>query len=468
MASADVGASATKGGVARAEPPCSFANGSVDCDARQDIDGDSIDRLISAASSLANLEAYESDFEGTAAPSSCNKDSASEREQGSLPVSNGSWDLIVPSLPTIDVVNQENLLRSASLSLIEPQQKLPWEEGFWGNFFDHSTPLDECLPPPHTFRPSPCLLQRDIPLVEERVAKKAKTSDSVPIFCQVVKSRALTSWQDKREAEHQRALKKWAYLFEVWDPEVDPKIKDVADVPPDKRLLLLDSCMARKAPSTMLKRAASLVRITKAAEAKGLLFPLPEAELFSLLLEAKAGGAVLSQLRGIMEAITFARFVFGLRSLQELCDSRKCWGLAAAKVAMMPSRASPLRVEDLEKLHSILRDAKDSWDSLFAGCVLFCAYGRARWSDAQHCGEFSLDRDPQTGRCVYLEAVVAVHKTVNLRGSNPVCLELVSPGYGVTDDDWISQFMEARSRLNLDKEFCFIPRFQRESHCESP
>ena len=85
MASADVGASATQGGVARAEPPCSFANGSVDCNARQDIDEDSIDRLISAASSLANLEADESDFEGTAAPSSCNKDSASEREQGSLP-----------------------------------------------------------------------------------------------------------------------------------------------------------------------------------------------------------------------------------------------------------------------------------------------------------------------------------------------------------------------------------------------
>ena len=57
-----------------------------------------------------------------------------------------------------------------------------------------------------------------------------------------------------------------------------------------ERLLLLDSCMARKAPSTMLKRAASL----------------------ALLLKAKAGGAVLSQLRGIMEAITFARFVFGL------------------------------------------------------------------------------------------------------------------------------------------------------------
>ena len=207
MASASVGASA-QGGVARAEPPCSFANGSVGCNASQDIDDDSIDRLISAASSLANLDADESDFGGTAAPSSCNKDPTSEREQGSLPVSNGSWNLVVPSQPTMDVVNQENLLRSASLSLIEPQQKLPWEEGFWGNFFDHSTPLDECLPPPPTFRPVPCLLQTDLPLVEERVAKKAKTSDSVPIFCQVVKSRALTSWQDKREAEHQRALKK--------------------------------------------------------------------------------------------------------------------------------------------------------------------------------------------------------------------------------------------------------------------
>ena len=197
-----VGASATQQKDARAEPPCGFANGFVGCNASQDID-----RLISAASSLANLDADESDSEGLAAPSSCNKDSTSEREQGSLPVSNRSWNLVVPSQPAMDVVNQENLLRSASLTLIEPQQKLPWEEGFWGNFFDHSTPLDECLPPPPTFRPSPCLLQRDIPLVEERVAKKAKPSDSV--------SRALTSWQDKMEAEHQRALKKWAYLFGV-------------------------------------------------------------------------------------------------------------------------------------------------------------------------------------------------------------------------------------------------------------
>ena len=37
---------------------------------------------------------------------------------------------------------------------------------------------------------------------------------------------------------------------------------------------------------------------------------------------------------------------------------------------MMPSRASPLRVEDLEKLHSILRDVKDPWTSLFSGVTL--------------------------------------------------------------------------------------------------
>ena len=64
-----------------------------------------------------------------------------------------------------------------------------------GNFFDHSHLLmNTCLRLPFGHH----LVQTDLPLVEKRVAK---SSDSVPIFCQVVKSRALTSCQDKREAD---------------------------------------------------------------------------------------------------------------------------------------------------------------------------------------------------------------------------------------------------------------------------
>ena len=207
-------------------------------------------------------------------------------------------------------------------------------------------------------------------------------------------------------------------------------------------LAILDSYMARKSPSTMLKRANSMLRLTQAAASQGLAFPMSESELFE-----KSGGAALSQLRSVMEALTFTRFVFSVSS----------WGLGASRVAVMPSRACPLRVEDLKTLHGVVRDGKDPWDQLFAGCALFCAYGRARWSDAQHCGDFNIDRDPQTGRCAFLEALVTIRKTVNLKGSEPMCLELVSPGQRVTEDDWIAQFMDARHQLQLDKRFCFMP-----------
>ena len=105
----------------------------------------------------------------------------------------------------------------------------------------------------------------------------------------------------------------------------------------------------------------------------------------------------------------------------------------------------------------MLREALCLWTRLFAGCALYCCYARCRWSDSQHIDLFTIETDAITKRPAFLCAVIDVHKTMNLRGRLPVHLELAAPGQGVTDDDWVSQFMEVRSLLELGDEHPFMP-----------
>ena len=135
------------------------------------------------------------------------EDSRSEKPCSSAPVSASSWDLVDGNPVATDMSRQEVLIRSASLSLSEPKLKLPWEEGFWDNFFNPGTSLDMLLLEPPVHRPVPFAPPSAKDPALEPAAKKLKVDSVVPLFCQVVKDRALTSWQDKREAEHQRALK---------------------------------------------------------------------------------------------------------------------------------------------------------------------------------------------------------------------------------------------------------------------
>ncbi|CAE6932646.1 unnamed protein product [Symbiodinium natans] len=260
------------------------------------------------------------------------------------------------------------------------------------------------------------------------------------------------------QVEHHRALIKWDQLFFLWDASADKRIQEIVAIElVTERHELLEDYMARKAPATMLKRANSMRRLTSLALELTLIFPFTENDLHRVLHVAKSSGAALSQLRSIMEAITFTRFTFDMESLDALCGSRKCWGVGVARLATVVRKADPLRVEDLRKLHQLLREALCLWTRLFAGCALYCCYARCRWSDSQHIDLFTIETDALTQRPAFLCAVIDVHKTMNLRGRLPVHLELAAPGQGVTDDDWVSQFMEVRNLLELGDEHPFMP-----------
>ena len=393
-------------------------------DMREQDRGEWIDRLLEEAASLATNSFAGVESEGNP----CEQSEAFE--DCSRPFGHEGSSSDGPVFSHFDTA-----LRQAQNELQSSGPVLPWESGFWGTFFGSADVLDSMLPGPSRVRPEVFVVPPEpSDLIESGPVKKRRVV-AQESFAKFVKNREIISWKDQREAEHARALVKWDRVLMSWDSSTDPALAQLAEIEgSDRRMDVLSDSMARKAPATMLKRANSLLRLTGiCSNDDGHAMIIGEDVLYQVLRDIKGSGASLSQIRGIMEAITFCRYVFSVGSMDSLCKSSRCWGVGAAKQAYLPTKASPLRVIDLERLHDILANDVSAWQRLFAGCCLFCAYGRTRWSDAQHVDVFTFDKDPETGEIMYIEAVVQVHKTQNLQGRSPKCLELVVFGRGFLD-----------------------------------
>ena len=112
----------------------------------------------------------------------------------------------------------------------------------------------------------------------------------------------------------------------------------------------------------------------------------------------------------------------------------------------------------LKKLHEVLRASKEPWDCAMAGMLLFCIYGRSRWSDAQHAEEIMPDYD-NAGNLQHLEVRTAVHKTARALHLRHMFLPLSAPAYGVTEDAWGAQWLQVRKNLNIEdlKKYPLMP-----------
>ena len=221
------------------------------------------------------------------------------------------------------------VLRNTHASLAPVVPKLIWQEQFWSDFFHPAHSVSSFLPEPEFSRFDPPTQDSLAP--EEtslcRPDKRAKLSAS-RVYEKVVLNRLVVSWRDQREADLCRAFSKWTVVFESWDASEVSIAKQVSGcVSAVSRESLLGDYLARKAPSTCLKRANSMLVLNRRAAGSSLAMPIREPELYQVLRDAKAGGASLSELRGIMEAVTFVRYTFDVEQFSACAKSRRCWGL---------------------------------------------------------------------------------------------------------------------------------------------
>lgn len=345
---------------------------------------------------------------------------------------------------------------SALNSLQSPSIRHFWENDFWGGFLSADSLL---LPGTFNFN-RPGLVK---PLAEVMHSSQASHSiidepRVVSGFLECVKSVQIMSWKEEREAIHEKAVRRWIAMLEVWSPTV--KIVECLNIEENFkcRAQILVDIFYNKAPATLMKRCRSLCRMTNYFIDRGMTYPCNESQCYMYFTVERSNGAPPSRLKGCFEAMVFARHVLGVTEFQEIIESRRCVGACGGDHTRILNQAEPLTVSQLRKLHAILNNDDQMWNRMFAGMCLFCVYGRSRWSDAQH-GESVLFDEDEEGEVRFVEVRTACHKTARALALRHMFLPLVSPSTGVTTDNWGATWRQIRRELGVDeiKEYPLLP-----------
>ena len=346
--------------------------------------------------------------------------------------------------------DRSSQINAAMNSLAPVGLKHFWENDFWPSMFDGR---GDTIHGAYNFnRPVNLLPLEAVVASEPSNVKVTKEPVVLRGFMECVRSLQIQSWQEERDALHDRAIRRWVHLLEAWDGEV--KIVSCLNKCGTfkERAQILVDIFYNKAPSTLMKRCRGLARITNYFVDRGMPFPCSEDQFYSYLNVERNNNSPPSRLKGIFEALVFSRHVLGVVEFQHLIDSRRCLGACGNDPFHIVKQASPLTVKQLVKLHSVLESGDEDWDRLFAGMALYCIYARSRWADAQHAEEIIYDFS-HDGSMAYIETPVAVHKTARAMNLRHQFLPLVAPATGVTGANWGLQWKEVRDRFNLSLEY---------------
>lgn len=351
------------------------------------------------------------------------------------------------------------VLDSAWKSLQSSSLKHFWEDTFWESLLDDRVqPAD--IMTNALKRPLPVLFigeEKQVEPVEQRIAKRIAVTEG-PAFLRVVRDTTEQSWQEEREAKWEISIRRWVALIDSWNDtsKIASLIQGKTEFV-DKAQILVD-VFFNKSPQTLAKRVNSLGRITNHFLGLGKSFPCDECEFYNFLKLEASRMAPVSRLKGYYEAITFARHVLNVESLQDILDSRRCLGAASTSVIRFPNQAKPFTVKQLLQIHHELETSTDVWTKNMCGMILCCTYARARWSDAQH-AERLVEDVGEDGTLCYLEIQSTMHKTCRALHMRDTFLPMTAPAKGVSEIPWGPLWLDARRELGISdiKKFPLMP-----------
>ena len=267
-------------------------------------------------------------------------------------------------------------------------------------------------------------------------------------FMECVMDVAPHTWKEERESLQQISIRRWHSMLMHWHDKIQIVRILRSQEELQQQLQTIADIFYNKAPSTLMKRARSLARVTNYFNDRGLSFPCTEPQMYSYLCAERDGGAPGSRLKGVLEEVVFPRHVLGVIEFDEIIQSRRCSGAASVGSHHVIRQSTPLTVKQLTRLHEVLKNDAQIWNRLFAGMALFCTYSRVRWSDAQHSEKLLYDRD-LSGTLAFLEAHATVHKTCRALRLRHQFLPLVAPAIGVTADLWGEGWLQCRSEMKI-------------------
>ena len=337
-----------------------------------------------------------------------------------------------------------------------------WEHGFWAEIFGepNSGSASSLVSTMELYRP-PVPLNRgpddEVETGEIMCPAPAKRKRAAT-YMDVVSQCTAQTWQEQRDSMWEVAVRRWHSSIMTWVGE--DTVIGLIQSKPDFRAQcqIIVDILHNKAPSTLLKRCNSISRLVNDLQKNQIDFPCTENDLYEYMCKQRDAGAPHSRMKSLLESVTFVRHVFGVTALEPCTKSRRCMGVATPKTPDITKQAPPLQVDHLLVLHNIIETDDDAWNVAFVGMVLFCTYGRARWSDAQHSRFVEWDMD-SSGQICYVECATAVHKTCRALNMKHAFLPLTAPGFGISKVNWASFWRQARSDLGIEdlNEFPLMP-----------
>ena len=225
-------------------------------------------------------------------------------------------------------------------------------------------------------------------------------------------------------------------------------------------------CFRMKASSTLQKRAASLMKLTKFLRAGGQLNPLrlSEPQLYAALCNMRSEGLGATSAQHVIEALHFLHATAKLR-IVDLTDviSARCRGVARDMYLLKSplQQKLPLTVEQVRRLEVAMQSSGPVLQCIL-GQVLFCIHACCRWRDSQRLKSISTEVGGGE-TLVYADALQS--KTTLTAEAKTRFLPFVAIGTGIVAYDWAALWLDARHTEGLGFSDFALPSFSEKFAC---
>ena len=414
-----------------------------------------------------------SELAGVSAVGHCLADDAEDEERRVLELITGSQAGLAPnavsSLITHDdaipascqgAVAFSRLVADAASRLPPPGIVMPWERGLASRIFTNAVWMPSVDRNVSVFiRPEPWRFSNAnsevAAVAEDHLRQKVRATAAFPLAVRRLKDLDLRVTSD---ASRNRALVRWKVLMQL-SPESSgvgrTLLQEMSKLATDFAIVqTLDDMLAKKAASTMSKRAGDIIKYVQFCAKRGKPpFPFEEKLCYEycndLITTGKAFPTSLSSFRS---AVAFAYHVFQFDGGLTVLQSKRIEGAA---FKLLSTKAVLHQMQPFTQLEIISLEFTACFcpilqDRIFCGHVLFCIYSRSRWGDHQGIEELIWDYF-DSDASGFVQGNTRHAKTSVTAAQRTRFLPLTAPLRHLGPHKWWVYWRQARSDAGLEE-----------------
>jgi hypothetical protein len=326
---------------------------------------------------------------------------------------------------------------------------LPWETSFYKELFSDE-PFSQNLVPEMPIGAFCNFVGESEPqAVAQTVADVARFPDDFPIFSACVGSTDDGPFNAVQSKLHNAAVQKFLIILR-YDLESSATGKHILALGDDTQQMqgahkIVEAVLGTRAPSTLVKRANSLLSFLRWFDRIGLtdVAPFSETCIWRYLQQLKDEDAPCTKGSSALSAFRFAHHILGFEELGPALVSRRLVGICELMLSKkrLLKQARVLTVAQVKGLHKSLRDVNlHVMDRAVVAYILFAIYGRCRNSDLLMIHSVEPDF---TGAGGFVTIQTCNHKTGRLAMLKTRLMPIVVPARGVDGLVWVGDALKA-------------------------